>query len=80
MIAFLYPGLIDILPCLIFFFLFCIIMFTLTTVTLNNFSIFFFIDLLFAPECTLKTVLFNSERIVAFSVIIGCLIESTKLI
>ena len=50
--------------------------FTLITFTLNNFSIFFFIFILFAFLWTLKTVLFCSESMVAFSVIIGLIIES----
>ena len=50
------------------------------TLTLNIFSMFFLIFFLFALLWTLKTVLFCSESIVAFSVIIGLIIESKKLI
>ena len=46
------------------------------TLTLNIFSIFFLIFFLLAFLWTLKTVLFCSDKIVAFSVIIGLIIES----
>ena len=59
---------------------FWLMIFTFITLTLNNFSIFFFIVFLLALSCTLKTVLFCSDKIVAFSVIIGFLIESIWLI
>jgi len=80
MIAFLYPVFLDSLPCLIFLFVLLLIMLTLTTLTLKIFSIFFLIVFLSALLLTLKTVLFCSDKIVAFSVITGNLIESMKLI
>ena len=77
--AFVYPGFLDNLPCLIFLFVFLFMILILVTLTLKIFSIFFLIVFLFAFLSTLKTVLFCSDNIVAFSVTTGNLIESIKL-